>query len=360
VDHQRFEKRGKSLNIPVIDCDLHNEVPSSSALLPYITEPWATYLRSSGFTGPDASDYPRGAPTSVSALPEDGEARPGSALEWMRREALEPWGSETGVLTCIYRVQSVHNEDLAAALATAVNRWQVDQWLDSEPRLRGSLVVPSQNPVRAALEIERWGGHPGFVQVLLPARSDAPYGNDRYDPILEAAVRHDLAIGIHAGGAPGFAPTPAGWPATYLEELCVVPLVFQAQLTSITFGGVFQRFPTLRVALIESGFTWLPAWFWRADKDWKSLRAETPWLRRPPSEYVREHVRLTVQPLDAPADAPELLDMIERLESDDLLMFSTDYPHSHFATPGEAVPRGLPEGVLRKVMSDNARRFYRL
>ena len=94
-------------------------------------------------------------------------------------------------------MQSVRNEELASALASAVNHWQVEEWPEKEPRLHASIVVPSQNPALAAAEIERWGEHPGFVQVILPVRSEAPYGNRRYDPIFEAAVRHNLVIGIN-------------------------------------------------------------------------------------------------------------------------------------------------------------------
>ena len=81
----------------------------------------------------------------------------------------------------------------AAALASAVNDWQIAEWLEPEPRLRASIVVPSQQPELAAREIDRVGGHPGFVQVFLPVRSAMPYGNRRYHPIYEAAVRHDLS-----------------------------------------------------------------------------------------------------------------------------------------------------------------------
>ena len=136
--------------------------------------------------------------------------------------------------------------------------------------------------------------------------------------------------------------------------------IFQSQLLSLIAEGVFDQFPALRVALIEGGWTWLPSLMWRFDKQWKGLRREIPWVRRPPSEYIREHVRLTLQPLDAPPDPAQLLQVVEQLGSDKLLMFSTDYPHWHFDTPEEALPAGLPDGLQRKILSENARGFYRL
>lgn len=349
------------MNQPRIDCDIHNELPSLDALKPYLPDYWCDYIDNSAFVGPDANDYPNGAPTSArpGTQPANGNA-PGSDLALLREQVLDPWNVEIGILTCAYRVQSVHNEDLAAALARAINDWQIEHWLDPEPRLRASLVVPSQNPELAAQEIGRLGSHPGFVQVVMPVRSLIPYGNRHYDPIYAAAVDRDLVVGIHYGGAPGHPPTPVGWPSTYLEEYAGMAQVFQSQVISLIAEGVFDRFPDLRVALIEGGFTWLPSLMWRIDKEWKGLRRDTPWIKRPPSHYIHEHIRLSLQPVDAPPNPEHLRQIIEQLDSPDLLMFSTDYPHWHFDTPAEALPVSLPDSLTTKILSENARSLYHL
>ena len=136
--------------------------------------------------------------------------------------------------------------------------------------------------------------------------------------------------------------------------------VFQTQVLNLIVEGVFDRFPDLRMALVEGGWTWLPSLMWRIDKDWKGLRREVPWNTRVPSAYIRERLRLSLQPLDAPNDPKHLLQMIEQLGSDDLLMFSTDYPHWHFSSPEEAVPAGLAPNLRRKILRDNAVSFYQL
>ena len=345
----------------LIDADIHNELPSLETLFPYLPDYWCDYCNESAFRGPDANDYPKGASTSAQryTTPSSGNP-PGSDLELMQEQVLDAWEVEYGILTCAYRVQSVHNPDLAAALASAINDWQIEHWLEPEPRLRASLVVPSQIPELAAREIERIGDHSGFVQVMLPVRSQAPYGNRRYHPIYEAATRNNLVVGIHFGGAPGHPPTPVGWPSTYLEEYAGMAQIFQSQVISLVIEGVFDRFPDLRVALIEGGFTWLPALMWRIDKEWRGLRHNTPWVKRPLSAYVREHIRLTLQPIDAPPNPQHLLQIIDQLGSEELLMFSTDYPHWHFDTPDEAFPAGLSDSLARKILFENAHTFYRL
>jgi predicted TIM-barrel fold metal-dependent hydrolase len=346
--------------LPVIDCDIHNAVPSVQALFPYLDDHWREYISTSAFKGPVDTAYPPRAPTACRPDFRPPQGPPGSDLALLRQQTLDAWGAEIGILNCAYAVESIHNPDAAVAMARAVNDWQIAEWLEKEPRLRASIVVPSQLPELAAQEIERVGDHPGFVQVFLPVRSPAPYGNRRYWPIYEAAARHDLVIGIHFGGAPGNPPTPSGWPSYYLEEYVGMSTIFQSQVLSLIAEGVFDRFPTLRVALIEGGWTWLPAWMWRLDKEWKGLRREVPWVRRAPSEYIREHIRLTLQPMDAPPNPQYLLQIIDQLGSDELLLFSTDYPHWHFDSPEEVLPAGLPEELKRKILVENARRFYRL
>ena len=343
----------------MIDCDLHNEVPGVQTLFPYLASHWVEHIENTRFKGPTDTYYPPGAP--VTARPDsrspDGRAA-GSSLEQLRAHVLDPLEIQYGILNCTYAIDSLRNPDQAAALAQAVNDWQVVEWLEREPRLRASLVVPVQIPALAAREIDRLGDHPGFVQVLLPARAEHPYGSRLYHPLWEAIERHGLVAGIHFGGAPGNPPTPTGWPSYYFEEYVGMAQVFAAQVASLVVEGVFELYPTLRVTLIESGFTWLPSHMWRCDKEWHNLRRLVPWVKRAPSEYIRAHMRLTIQPLDAPHSVRQLLEIVEQLGSDEMLMYASDYPHYHAAEPRERLLRHLPERLIRKIESENARAFY--
>jgi predicted TIM-barrel fold metal-dependent hydrolase len=133
-----------------------------------------------------------------------------------------------------------------------------------------------------------------------------------------------------------------------------------AHLVSLVCHGVFERLPGLRVVLIEAGVAWLPGVLWRLDANWKALRSETPWVRRLPSEQVREHVRFTTQPLEQPRRKSDLHAVLEAVDGlEDMLMFATDYPHWDFDSPRQVVAR-LPEAWREKVLSENARALYGL
>jgi len=208
----------------------------------------------------------------------------------------------------------------------------------------------------AAQEIDYWGQHPGFVQVFLPVRSQHLYGTRNFWPVLEAAVRNDLPICIHYGGASGYPSTPTGWPSWHIEEYVGMAQVFQSQLINLIIEGVFAQFPTLRVVMAEGGWTWLPSLMWRLDKEWKGLRFEIPWVNTFPSDLIRKQVRFTLQPIDAPPDAQQLLQTVEQLESDELLLYSSDYPHWH--DPAETLLDHLSASQRANIMGQNARNFY--
>lgn len=338
----------------VVDSDLQLLVPAIDVLLPYLDEHWRHYVRETGFSGPAERRH-----VHRHAVASTGGGGDGAAPTQTFDDALAASGAALGILTSPYAVGGIRNPFAASALAAAANDWQIADWLDRDPRLRGSVVVPIQDPDLAAREIDRVGNHPAMVQIALPVRAEALYGSRRYYPIYEAALRHDLAIGIAAGGQPGNPPTAVGWPSHLVEEDAGMAHVFQSQLISLVTGGIFDRFAGLRVALIESGVSWLPALLWRLDKEWKGLRREVPWVRRPPSAYVRDHVRLTTGPLDLPSGPSALPDLLDQLDGDDLLMFGSAFP-DHQNHHAAELRRLLPEAAARRILSETARTFYRL
>lgn len=343
----------------VIDCDVHNDVPRTEALFPFLPPYWVEHITNTLFKGPTEPTYPPQSPIAARAGSQpDEKTPPGSDLALLQQQVLDK--ADIAILNCLYSVDSLHNPDAAIALSRAVNDWLVAEWLSKDSRLRASIVVPSQLPAEAAREVERVGDHPGFVQVLLPARSQHPYGSRIFHPMWEAIVRHDLVVGIHFGGSPGNPPTPSGWPSYFFEEYTGMATVFASQVTSIVSEGVFDQFPTLRMALLEAGFTWLPAHMWRFDKEWRNLRRLVPWVKQAPSAYIREHMRVGIQPLDAPPSPKQLLQVVDQLGSEDMLMYASDYPHVHALDAETTLLQYLPDTLAKKVRDENARTLYKL
>ena len=340
-----------------IDCDVHPAPPRTADLLPYLDEHWREAMVSRGIDGLDLPLYPPNAP--ISARPDFVASRgdAGTLLAALRGHVLEPWGTRAAILNCLHGAMALYSEDMGAALASAVNAWLAREWLDRDPRLRASIVVAARSPELAAAEIERRAADPRFVQVLMLVSGDMPLGRRLLWPIYAAAERHGLPIGIHPGSTYRHSTTSLVWPTYYIEDYTAYAQAFQSQLGSLITEGAFQKFPGLKVVLLESGVTWLPGLIWRADKTWRGVRFEVPWLKQTPGEVIRNHVRFTIQPFDAPPQREQLERVLDQLGSDDMLLFSTDYPHWHF-DGDEAVPDGFPDALVRKILFDNPLKTY--
>ena len=352
--------------LSVVDCDIHPATKSARELFPYLSKRWQEHVLSYGSNIrqglADALMHPRMTPdvARLDAWPPDGST-PGSDSEFMRTHHFDANGVEYGILIPLGRSgASQRNLDYGAALCTAVNDWQLGKYCDFDPRVRASITVTQEHPAAAVKEIEKRAGDKRFVQVLLPPRTVEPLGRRRYWPIFEAAVRNKLPIGLHLGGVAGHPSTGSGAPSYYIEEHTSQVQTMQALITSLVIEGVFEEFPSLRIALIEGGFAWEPALCWRLDATWKRLKSEAPHLKRAPSEYVREHFRFTTQPIEEPENARDLRNVIE-LVGVQRLMFSTDYPHWDFDDPRHALSNAaLSEAEKRQIYSGNAKQFYGL
>jgi len=338
---------------------VHNYTASIADLVPFLSKRWQEYIRVTGFSAPPSADYPGGHEYHArhDSKPPSGK-RPGADPAFAREQLLDTWNVRYAILNPLYGIPALPSIELGNALMRALNEWNTAVWLDSDPRWRGSIVVNTRDPGESAAEIRRAARDPRYVQILLLARSHAPYGRKEFLPIFEAACETGLPVGIHFGGGGTGPITACGWPSYYIEHHTGITQAFEAQVISLVCEGVFEKFPTLKVALIEGGFGWLPPLMWRLDKNYLGLRYEVPWLKRLPSEYIQQHFRATTQPIEEPPDPRHLLSIIEMIGNDEFLMYSSDYPHWDFDTPERVFPSVLPEALRQRIFSTNAASFY--
>jgi predicted TIM-barrel fold metal-dependent hydrolase len=346
----------------IVDTDIHPGV-TNERMADFLKDPWARRLRDGNRASGSLGYWNPGGVNRADAVLENGE-RIEINPQAMSKHLLDAYDLDYGILN---PGNSLHfglspEADYAAALISAVNDIMVEDWLPSDPRYRMSIVVYPNDVELAVREIHRLGDHPGAVQVLLPSASRIPYGQRFFHPIYAAAVEHNLPIAIHPGsegvGMSG-PPTAVGYPSSYLEWHTDLVSSYIGHLVSMVVEGVFVKFPTLKFVLIEGGVSWLPPIMWRFDKNWKALRMTAPWLTRPPSEFIREHVLLTTQPIEEPENPEHLEAILGMFDAGRMLMFATDYPHWDGDTPDFAA-RFIPKEIRASVMGENACELYGL
>jgi uncharacterized protein len=344
----------------LIDCDHHNELDSDADLYPYLPKRWLEHVKTFGLRGAAGGFYPRFMPHREDARPPSGR-KSGTDARFTVRHFMDPENVAYAILIPLNPSNGQLNLELSAALATAVNEWQVAEWLDVDPRFRASIAVSTEDPPRAVEEIERRAADKRFVQVQFSGRPHEPMGRRKYWPIYEACAKHGLHIMSHAFGSYGQPITGAGWPSFYLEEHVGPAQAAQANVVSLVMEGVFDRFSTLRFVSVENGFAWLPSLCWRMDAAWSMLKAEVPHLAHAPSEYVRGHVYVATQPMEEPNRGAYFFQMLEQYgDMVDQIVFASDYPHWDADDPDGAFPVSLPPDLQQKIYFDNAAKLYEL
>jgi predicted TIM-barrel fold metal-dependent hydrolase len=250
--------------------------------------------------------------------------------------------------------------DFAAAIARAYNDWLHDFCRQYPERLLGAGMVAPHDVEAAVAETRRCVAELGFRAVFLAPGcvNHRPWHDPAYDPLWAECERLDVPVTFHGGGQTFLRPD---FSLEVLDTLMMwhtfnQPLGIMTVAVSMTSGGVFERFPRLRVGLLEGNCSWAPWLFHRLDEHWEWVgRREVPELRRRPSEYLRSNCFLAVEADEA------TVDHYVRWFGDDNLVFSTDYPHADSKYP-ESVPAflelPLAEGSRRKILWDNWRRLY--
>jgi predicted TIM-barrel fold metal-dependent hydrolase len=343
----------------IIDCDVHNALRRHDDLKPYLAKRWhVEYDHGShigGHGGQVVGARPQRDIFRQDSFPAEGV--PGGDLDLMREQLLDMFDVRQAILSPLEVLTLPTYGEAASVFMTALNQWMIDEWLDRDDRLYGAISMPVEDGAAAAKVIEEAAKDPRFVTVLMTMVTREGFGHPKYWPIYEVASDLGLPVAAHVGGFSG-THMANGWPTYFVEQHSGYTQPYQAQIVSLLYSGVFERFPKLQVVLEEGGIGWMPALMWRLDRTWESLREHAPHLERPPSEVLREHVWFTTQPFDEPEKPEYLLQVLDQLGMSDRIMFASDYPHWDFDDPRRVLPKALGEDLRSRVFRSNAQRLF--
>jgi predicted TIM-barrel fold metal-dependent hydrolase len=224
------------------------------------------------------------------------------------------------------------------------------------------MIVASTRDVDGAVaEIRRWGKSRWAVAVMPLLAEGRPADHPDLDPIWRAAEAHDLPIAHHSftWTPPYFPGYQDLWDNIFLGRLASHPWGAMRFMAAFIGGGVMDRFPRLRMGVLESGFGWLPFWAKRMDEQAVYVGA-TAALKAAPSDYIRSgRVFCSIEHHEGEA----MFDCVTRMLGDGVLMYASDYPHSECQFPDsiDNVLRwsNVPPETRRKLFWGNARRFFK-
>lgn len=348
------DRQSPITGIGAVDCDVHLRSPGQADLMPYLDAYWRDMFPYRNIDHMELMSFPFSAKHYSRPGTSGGGAS--SAAE-ITENLLDPLKLDAAIASVVNGVHALHDPYLAAAMCQAINRWMVETYLDKEPRLRASLVVPFQNPEAAAEEVRRYANDKRFVQVLAICGGEHQLGHRYYWPIYRAAAEAGFALSIHPGSAYRFAPTGAGFFSSLTEDQVSWTQGFGNQIMSLLAEGVMTEYKDMKIVLAESGVSWLFGISWRISKNWRGVRMEIPWVKQSPDEIIQNSVRMTIQPFDSPPDPADGQAVIDCIGSPDMLLYASDYPHDYGTALG-AWPEALPTDLATTIGRDNARATY--
>ena len=246
--------------------------------------------------------------------------------------------------------------DMEAVLGKAYNRWQVDNILTKDKRLKTMMFLPFNDPESALETIEEFGDAPGCVGFMVTSVRYKAVHHNHYMKVYRALEERGLPIGFHAGY---YWQDPFMMQINRFGSMHALSFVWcnVVHMTNWIMNGLPERFPGLNVVWIESGLAWVPWLMQRLDHTHLMRSSEAPVLKKMPSEYMKE-MYYTCQPMET--DHPKALELtFEMINAQTQLLYASDWPHYDFDTP--SVIWDLPfldEQVKRNILGLNAKRIF--
>ncbi|WP_049920445.1 amidohydrolase family protein [Haloferax sulfurifontis] len=261
-----------------------------------------------------------------------------------------------------------HHPVLKNGLVQAGNDYMLDNFADEG--VYTSMLVPKWDTEYAVEEIERVASEDNIVAAYSWFDPKTPWGSEQFEPVFEALVEHDLPLLLHG--------SLAYWPQhsyvgdemlTWTEVLGFDwPVHTMVNIVNMIMRGVFDRYPDLDVVFQEGGHWWLPFLRYRMDEFYEMHPDDvriTPrkhedgeeYLDRRPSEYLRDNIYVTTQPLALPRGSGQARNLLELSMAADTFIYSSDWPHQTLDPPtwfytSRAFDEELRDAVLHKNAED--------
>lgn len=249
---------------------------------------------------------------------------------------------------------------LAAALARAYNDWLYDFCQVNPSRMLGVAMISPFDINDAVAETRRCVKELGFRGVF--ARSNIVNGrlwsDPYYDPLWATLVELNIPIGFHEAATSGARQIGDIFGQDFgLRHAYAFPLEQMQAIGQITWGGVCERHPKLRIAFLEGNCGWLPWLLWRLDERWELLGdvfSKSTTMK--PSAYFKRQCWVSVD-----CEEESVKYAVDYFGTSENIIFSTDYPYVDAQFPNSTrhfLTLPLSDDDKRKILWDNCASFY--
>jgi predicted TIM-barrel fold metal-dependent hydrolase len=287
------------------------------------------------------------------------EFRPGSGEDWCA--FIDKAGIATSVLFTSegLSVGFIQVPAYAVSICRAYNDYVYEKFARLSPRLRPMALIPMQDVPAAVWELRRAVKELGFPGAMLPATGlPVHLGHQLYWPIYEEAEKLDCALAVHGGSARGLGLD--SFTSMTAAHVLHHPVPLMMAVVSFIYDGVFDRFPALRLGLMEGGCGWLPCLLDRMKRN-EGYYQHYNGPEHHPVDYVTSGRMLI-----GVEGSEETLSYLVRRVGAHVFAYASDYPHEVDFVAAEreikemAERNDLTRDEKEAILGGNAKRFYKL
>ena len=324
------------------------------------------YQMGSGFGAGWGSDVPR---MLGEAAPREGAERrpqkfmgrtwPAKDADWVAASRIRDMDEEgVDVQLMVPTVPWGHeNPAVEIEFMRAIHRFLHDFCRAYPDRLKALLILNGKYIKESVQEIKTWSRSRWAVGVWVNLPLDYPLDHPDLHPIWAAVEETGLCVVHHSfsGGYPGYRDT---WGNPFIGRTASHPWGAMRAVASFFGAGLMDRYPTIRFAILESGFGWLPFWALRM-QDQVEYMGYVPDLKHTMTEYMSSGRFFAAIVLH---EGPEMIRIVSEFLGEHVLMFSSDYPHPETRFPDSVDLvlgwKQLDEALVPRIMWDNAVRCF--
>ena len=278
----------------------------------------------------------------------------------------EGWDIQVCLPTKAVSLPGFIPDDVQGAMCVAYNSWAHDFCSGAPERIKFTATVPGHDIEDMVSEIHRSVSELGAVSVFLPkAIPEKMWHHPDYTKVWETVTELDVPISVHGSSSASGDPwtnaryNPHAGPFIALGQAIGFPFENMINLGHFMYSGILDKFPTLKLLILEANSGWVPFWLNRLEKYCEGRQSvffdEYP-LDLTPQEYFLRQCAVA-----ADADEPSIKYVVDYI-GDDNIVFNTDYPHPDAPATNEPLAnmmeQPLSEDTKRKILWDNSVKIY--
>ena len=257
-------------------------------------------------------------------------------------------------------VQVLNDPQLEIGLIRSYHRYLNDFCNRYPERLKALLVATGSTVEESVREIKAWGKSRWAVGVRTYPAMDKPIDHPDMEPIWVAVEEEGLAVVYHSETwsypyFPGYRDLSDN---AFLCRLSSHPWGAMKFIASFIGAGIMDRYPSIRIGILESGCGWLPFWARRMDNQ-ANYVGTTATLKHKISEYMTGGRFFSSIEMH---EGEDMIRMIMDFLGEGVLMYASDYPHYECMfpkSPDYALAwKSFSQETMQKLMWENPVRFY--